>query len=609
MKNTEFGRPASRTFVRKMFFSVVWVMMLTAIISTLIVLTQGICIQKFMGEDGDIATGAEGLALPLFAFGTFFCYTFGFGLQILASRDVNSTRKGEISYYFTANMILSFCAVILFLLIGTLFSKQIAKLLGAGSGTSEHPELELKYCEQNIRGYFTAFVFQCLFRSFHPSIYLDKAKKYAYAATAAMVVTAIGSFLLVGYFAPMDTKMFWFGFLTTFSYSGGILVFVIYFIVRGKKALFKFKFKGLKNYHFGHLFKFGAPTGLRKLSFALYFFLLNLIIMTIDASHFATDAAGCQLHYQTLLVVISSGIYYSCSTLASYFTGIKDRQYFKDLLWFITIVCFGFMPLVSLMFIGLAQPLVDLYGTGADNPIIYWSAVSAIRWYAASLPFITFGGVWLSVYQGANNNKWMYASIIWQDFFPLAVVALFGFLGRTVNVETGRYCIWIGEFFGPIAVLIVHFFLGWIVNRGKPFSADAIFFLEKEKLYNDKDVLWSNIKTKTEYEMFCQKLIAFCKKNKISKSTFSKTIELIDGVMTSTKSASIKSKSFVVSVRVAVNKNSLSVNYFDTIKHKINEHKQDEYVKSAEILKEKYPGLIFADTFNLNEFALNINNI
>lgn len=602
-KNTELGKPASRTFVRKMFFSVIYVMMLTAIVAALVVLTQGICIQKFMGEDGDVATGAEGIAMPVFAFGTFFCYTFGFGLQIVASRYINSSKRNEIAYYFTANMILSLCAVLVFLIIGLFASEPIAKLLGAGSGTSGNPELELKYCAQSIEGYFIGFLFQCLFRSFHPSIYLDNAKKYAYIATAAMVVTTIGSFLLVGYFAPMETKMFWFGFLTTFSYSGGIIVFIIYFIVRNKNALFKFKFKGLKNYHFGHLFKFGTPTGLRKLSFALYILVLNFIIMAVDPTHYATEASGCQMHYQTLLVIVSSGIYYSCSTLSSYFTSLKDRQYFDDLLRFLTIVCFGFMPLISLLFIGVAEPLVAFYGT--QNDIVYWSAVSSIRWYAAALPFITFGGVWLSVYQGANNNKWMYASIIWQDFFPLVFVAAFGFLGNLGGEELGRYMLWVGEFFGPIAVLIVHFFLGWIINKGKPFSADAIFFLEKKKLYPNNQVLRLNVCSKKDWWYLKRKINPFARFVKINDKKLEKVYKFINDVNDRVTKAKDPNKKYVADIRITKQNGKVIVNWTDSIKAKKIDKKSTYYI-AVDSLKSLYPKILFSDTFNVNEFTLNI---
>lgn len=600
-------KPASRTFIRKMFFSVVYVMMLTAIISTLVVLVQGICIQNFMGSEseGDVATGAEGLAMPIFAFGTFFCYAFGFGLQILASRHINSEKRSEIPYYFTANMILSLAAVILFLIIGTTLSKPIAELLGAGDGTGPAAQAELKYCAQCIKGYFIGFIFQCLFRSFHPSIYLDNAKKYAYAATAAMVVTTIAGFLLIGYFAPIETKMFWFGFMTTSSYSGGIFVFLIYFIVRNKNALFKFQFKGLKAYHFGHLFKFGTPTGLRKLSFALYVLVLNLILGAVDPSHIGIDASSTLIHYQTLLVVVSSGIYYSCSTMASYFTGLKDKKCFDELLRLITIICFAFMPIISIIFIVLAEPLVMAYGTGANNPVLYSACISSIRWYAAALPFITIGGVWLSVYQGANNNKWMYASIIWQDFFPLCFVALFGFLGKLVNQDVARYMLWVGQFFGPIAVLIFHFFLGWIVNKGKPFSSDAFFFLEKKKLYDEKSVLRSNFATAKEQEMFKDKLHSFARLKKFSASKENAIYDFIYKLNNCLANGDKLNVKFAVGVRIAVEDNQIIISYADSRRHFITKKtKIDRYEQKIKRFKLKYKDMFYASTFNFNEFCL-----
>lgn len=605
-KNVEFGKTVTKTFVRKMFFSVIYVMMLTSIISTIVVLIQGICIQNFMGEYGDLATGAEGIGVPIFAFGTFFCYTLGFGLQIISSRIINSNKKDEIASYFTANMILSLATAIIFLLIGCLWSRQISELLGAGSGRSQNPQLELKFCEQNIRGYFWGFCFQCLFRSFHPSIYLDKAKKYAYISTAAMLVTAIVGFLLISYYVPMEEKMLWYGFMTTFAYASGILVFGLYFLIRNKKALFRFKFKGLKARHFGLLFQYGTPSGLRKLSFAFYILVLNLIMMWIDPTHIATQATSCLTHYQTLFVVIPSGIYYSCATMSSYFTALKDKRYFDEFLRFISLVCFAVMTVVGLILIGVAAPLVDLYGAGIHDGVVYWSTVSAIRWYVGSLPFITFGGVWLSVYQGANNNKWMYASIIWQDFFPLVFVALFGYIGSQSSLEMGRYMLWIGQFFGPIAVLIVHFFLGWIVNHGKPFSADAIFFLEKEKLYKPENVIWFNYTNKKQQLAFKSGLEQFCKQNKISIKAKNNALTIVNKLFQSSNRGAIKTKPYVSGVRIAKDQNRLIISYVDTMKHIVLENKQDKYLMQVDALKHKYNKLLFSDTFNMNEYTLDI---
>lgn len=613
MKNTEFGKPASRTFVRKMFFSVVYVMMLTAIISTVTVVIQGICIQRTMGtqQQCDDASAAEQLGLPIFAVGTFFCYTLGFGLQILISRKINTARKDEISKYFSATMILNFCVVIFFLLLGFFGSDFLATILGA-RGVKEHLH---EYASQSIKGFFLGFIFHSTFRVLHPSIYLDNARNYAYISTLAMMVTTVLGFALIGiYYPPCPEKMFWLGFFTSFPYAGGLIVFIIFFIVRRNKTMFKFTFKGLKPYHFGHLFSAGGATGLRKLSFALYIWVLNMIIIAVEGipDGPGLTSSNIQMHYQTMIVIISSGIYYSGTVMASYYTSLKDKQYFNEMLRFITIVCCTGVLAYGLIFVGLAGPLVKLYGVNPATDIyVYQTSVYAIRWYSLSLPFITFGGVWLSVYQGANNNKWLYASIIWQDFFPLAIVAAFGFGFKTMDVDPEKPYwaikgIFIGEFFGPIGVLIVHILLGWIVSRKNPFSAESIFFLETKKLYKEENILRANIKTKQQKALFVKNLELFKKENRISKQDTDKILNLINEFEQHLLPSRKKKSKYSEAVRVVKDRSRIILSFNDTIKSKITDKKVNLYSEEIKALKAKYPKLLFNNAFNYNELTLNI---
>lgn len=592
MKNTEFGKPASRTFVRKMFFSVVYVMMVTAIISTFVVIVQGVCIQNLMGDLGKLATEAEQLALPVFAFGTFFCYTFGFGLQILVSRYINTTRREEISRYFTASMILNLGVIIFFLLLGNLLQYQIAKLLGADS---DH----IQYTSNAIQGFFNGFVFHCLFRSIQPSMYLKDMKKYSYISTFAMISTSVLMFLLIGYLCPNGPdKMLWFGFSTTAPYLGGMVVVIIYFVVKRKSNIFKFTFKGLKGYHFGHLFVCGTPTGLRKFSFALYILVLNEIIMAIDGqSGGALAASAVQMRYQTLLVVFSSGIYYSGAVMSSYFKNLGDREYYQEYLRFMTIVCGTFMVVVAALFIGLAEPLTWLYG--AIDAEYTW-AIVAIRWYAAALPFITFSGIWLSVYQGSGNWKWMYPSIIWQDFFPLIFVAACGFAGKTISADWAKHGIFFGEFLGAFMVLVVHFFLGWIVNKGRPFSAEAQYLLNKKLLCPKEKILRHNLNTKSQQNQFFLELNAFCKTNHISQSKKEKVIEQVNCVLKNT----IKSRQEIVTGVVVTKSRKLVRLYIsDTF---IDKNNKKECPKYVEKIRSLYPNMLYSNEFNFNEYIFTI---
>ncbi len=615
-KNTELGRPASRTFVRKMFFSVVWVMMLTAIISTVTVVIQGICIQRTMGtqEQCDDASAAEQLGLPIFALGTFFCYTFGFGLQILISRKINTTHKDEIAKYFSATMILNFCVILFFLLLGVFFSDFLATILGA-RGVKEHLH---EYTSLSIKGFFVGFIFHSTFRVLHPAIYLDNARSYAYISTLAMAITTVLGFTLIGiYYPPCPEKMFWLGFFTSFPYAGGIIVFVIFFIVRRKTTMFRFSFKNLKPYHFGHLFVAGGATGLRKLSFALYLWLLNMIIVAVEGIEDGPGltSSNIQMHYQTLLVIISSGIYYSGTVMSSYYTSLKDKQYFNEMLRFITIVCCSGVLVYGLIFVGLAGPLVKLYGVNpSSDPYVYKTSVYAIRWYALSLPFITFGGVWLSVYQGANNNKWLYVSIIWQDFFPLAIVAAFAFGFKTMDVdptfpEWGIRGIFIGEFFGPVGVLIVHILVGWVVSKKNPFSAESIFFLESKKMYEEENIFRSSIKTKKQKELFSKNFQMFCESKNISVKDKNKILSLIDEIESVLLSSWNKKNNYSESIRVVKCKEQIILNFNDSIKSKIVNKEDSLYKQGIKALKQKYPTLLFNDAFNYNELTLNISSI
>ncbi len=437
--------------VRRVYSQSLLVLILSAMISMLGALVDGMVIGNMLGDD---AITAYGYALPLTVLITGIAYAISSGGQALCGQAIGRGDQKEADRYFTAVIFASVVFGVLVTVLCIMFSGEISVLLGAPKGDMEVFSQTKAY----ILGYVPCAAFNMLTLSLSAFMHLENAQSRAIiAAVIGTIVNIVGDFLAVRVF---DGGLFEIAIATTICYAVMTLALLLYYA--GREHVLHFNRKGISFRRCGKLFLFGLPSSDIQVCSVFRSVFLNRLLFFIAAGE-AVAAFSIRMSMYNLYGSIVIGFGLSTLLVGSFFIGEENTDAIRQMLKGALIQGIVVTSILCLLVWLVAPAFVDLY---TDDPDVMKMAIDSIRWFALSLPIFVVNSILAKYYQAINMAWLSHLITILENLIYVCLFALI--LGLRFSVDG----IWAAFLVTEAATLLTTFFI--VLFRRKRFPRSLL---------------------------------------------------------------------------------------------------------------------------------------
>lgn len=334
------------------------------------ILADTFFVSKAMGTNG---LAALNIALPVFSFMLGVGLMLGMGGGIKYSiLKVNDKNKANV--YFTLSVKTAVVFAVLFPIIGLLFSRQLATILGAGEEIKDLTSMYIK----TVMVFGPAFVFNNLMQCF---VRNDGAPKLS---MIAMVTGSLANVVLDYVFMfPFGLGMFGAALATGIAPVIGIIIQS--FHIFGGKNEFKFvktKFKPKRVFNIAAL---GFPSLVNELATGIVIIIFNLIIMDLSGNT-GVAAYGVIANISMVVVSMFTGIAQGTQPLISEAFGEGKP---KDVKLYLRLAVCGAVIVAAavygVIFFG-ADAITNIFNSEKDV-MLQQTAVKGMKIYFTAIPF------------------------------------------------------------------------------------------------------------------------------------------------------------------------------------------------------------------------------
>ena len=483
--------------LNSLFKSTFITMFLVELSNTVSCVVDGVVTSRFLGGE---QMAALGIAAPYFSIAAIISGTLMVGAQTMCAKCIGSgDREGANKTFSTVCIVCTALSVILAVL-GVLFADRISMLFGA---RGEHSDL-LPYTSQYLKGVFIGAPFFIMMAVLAPIVQLDGGSKCANLASAAVAVVDIAADLI-------GVLVFKGGLIviavaTSLSFFSGVLVLLTHFM--SKKALFTLKSRDYDSAIAKDIVKTGLPRGASMLCRAIGPIITNVIVLNIAATSGMT-AMSVQSNVKFIMGAPGCGISGAVLLLASLYVGEKDKTLLKETMRVslkYTVIVVGCVAAVSF---ACARAIAELYLPG--DPVIAEIAVSAIKWYAVSLPLMTLNISLASFLQANGNSLGTYLMNIGSEFVCVVtcVLALSGIFGLNG--------VWSAFAAGQLMLLLLYLLAALLQKKKAARTADMLLFLSDDFGVADENRLSSSPSTMDDVAALSVETGNFCRERGIEK--------------------------------------------------------------------------------------------
>jgi len=403
---------------RKQFWETMLVLIIAELADAICGVIDGIVVGHYLGED---AMAAHGIATPIFVLLSIFSYMITVGFQQPCTVYIGKGEPQKANGLFSATMLLTLCVAVGFAVLGLLFPRQIAYVMGApASGVIS--DLSTDY----LKAVFMGIPFLLVFLSLIPVLQIDGQRKLVHLGSVVMGVTDVVIDLL-------NVKVFhggmWgIGMATTISYFLGMLVLLTYFL--RKYRLFHLQPKDIRGSNPRLIFRTGFPAGVRVAARSVAIISLNgLVMATAGAS--AMAAFSVQNNLATLLLSVAIGISGATLLLSGISYGEQDRRGLMDVVRMSAYSCIIFMGIMGMLVFAFARPLVSLYLSPQEEA--FELAVHAVRWLAVAMPLMAWSRCLGCYLQGVGKNRTAVRVFLAEELLALVPCAIV--MGKIWGIE------------------------------------------------------------------------------------------------------------------------------------------------------------------------------
>ena len=422
-------RAENGIITRKLFQNTMLTMLAAELSGALTAVIDGVITGRFLGA---MELAAHGIGTPYFSIASIISGILMVGCTALCTRAVGRGDKEETTRVFSLTILLGTVLSVLLALIGTVFAGKLASAFGArGASAALHAETT-----SYLHGVFIGAPGFILFVILTPILQLDGDSLRPKLASAVMAVVDVAGDLLNVF--VLHGGMFGMGLASSISHYAALIVLLTHFL-RGS-SLFRFSLHGIQLKMAPMLMRDGLPRAASMLCRGLLPIFLNSLALKLAGDLGVTAFSAMN---STTFVIGSLGwaIGGAVLIMGGMTVGEQDVHGLENvvrtalydiLIWvvLIAVIVLTAAPLLAVLFI-------------PDEPDACAMAVTAIRCYAAALPFLAFNVSGANYFQAISRIKAAYLVNICIEFACTACMAFilqvfFGITGLWLAFPIGQ---------------------------------------------------------------------------------------------------------------------------------------------------------------------------
>lgn len=338
------------------------------------ILADTFFISKGLGTNGLTALN---LAIPVYNFIHGTGLMLGMGGATRFSICKNQERKEEVNRIYTNTIYLTILFSAVFVMLGLLFSNQLAHLLGADKAVLKMTNTYLRWLLIFAPVFILNDVLHCFVRN-------DESPKLS--MTAMLAGSFVNIILDYIFIFPMQMGIFGAIFATGLSPVISILIMLVHWLK--KKNTFHLVKTEMKAEIVRKNLLLGFPSLIAQISSGIVMITFNVIILNIEGNT-GVAAYGVIANISLVLVAMFTGIAQGVQPLISGFYGKGDKKRIEEMLRYAMMAMLLLSCVWYLFIFVFAQPIVSAFNS-ENNLSLQQAAVPGLKLYFLSSAFVGY---------------------------------------------------------------------------------------------------------------------------------------------------------------------------------------------------------------------------
>ncbi len=393
--------------VRKLYISFVVVSILSALTATVGMLIDNIIVGAYLGDD---ALGAMGIVGPISLIFSAFGNICSGGGTARAAQALGKGDTGKMHQIFSVTMLFVFLSGGIIMVIGLVFTPQIAQLLGA-KGDLLTPSVDY------LRGYFLGAIPTIMMTALSSFVKIDGSPRLPLTCIVVMsVANIILDLMMVQIF---HLGMFGMALATSISYLLAVLTGLTHFakktstlrLVRPKKVISEM----------AAMVTTGAPTAISRICDTIKVMVLNNMLVAVVGVG-AVTALNIRTQANSFFGAFIMGFAQASVPLVGMFYGEEDRNALKDTLKTTLKIGLCINGLVAVVLLFAAPVFVNLMSV--TDAAIRDMSITAVRFFAVGMPLALINMALMSYYQSTRNTGLAIMICILQSLVYIVTLAV-----------------------------------------------------------------------------------------------------------------------------------------------------------------------------------------
>lgn len=338
------------------------------------ILADTFFVSKSLGPNG---LAALNLAIPVYNFIHGTGLMLGMGGATKFSIYRSQKQKEEVNRLYTNTICLAILFSAVFVLLGLLFSKRLACILGADANVLGMTDTYLRWLLIFAPAFILNDVFLCFVRN-------DEGPQLS------MIAMLIGSFSNIAldylFLFPLHMGIFGAVFATGLSPVISILMMLPHWLRR--KNSFHFIKTKMRSRIIKQILSPGFPSLIAQLSSGIVMITFNAIILDLEGNT-GVAAYGVIANISLVIVAIYTGISQGVQPLISNFYGKGDGRQVRTVSKYAVVTVLAVSCVVYLLIFTFAQPVTAVFNS-EKNTDLQQIAVTGLKLYFLSSAFVGY---------------------------------------------------------------------------------------------------------------------------------------------------------------------------------------------------------------------------
>lgn len=485
-------------------------MLLAQILSSMTVmicmLIDNIMIGRNLGID---AMAAYELASPVLLIFAAIGTTLSAGVQVLSGKTMGRSDRKGTDECFSSAIVLALLIAGVGLAFVMFFTGPLCTLLGAGDPGPDNPVYDLT--KSYLQGFIIGAPAFILAQISVPFLQMSGKRTILVTAVVSMTVAdVVLDILNVTFF---DGGMFGMGMASSISYYVALGIGLI--AVFQKSFAFRFRFGNVRLKIFRKLLRYGLPTVVSQICFALLTYSINNILQSVDqnlgvAAYSVVSAVG------NICFSVGNGVGAVAMMLASMFYSDEDRssitQTVRTMIFYAVLI----NAAITVLLILVARPIAKLFLADQRSVEFTNSIVDLTAWGVRIFSFClvpcSLNTAFRHFYQGVNRRPLTNLVSVMQN---LVFTAIFALVFSRFFGTTG---VWFSFLGGETMTLIVLSAIVFFKN-GRRLTPEAYAMMPEGFGVCPEDCLELTVKNSADATRASEKAAAFCRSHRMDDAS------------------------------------------------------------------------------------------